>query len=247
MPAPIRSLRDSQSLDAPVYLAFSATARLWHRSVSRARRSSSGMPGPVTWSRTIKGHSGPSIALPSALLGVHLGFGKAADNTIRLWDINRDQDARKRATEIVQDVAFGHDGSYLRFRRPGQEGHTLDLATGQIVRIRGRRRCDRGRCDQSDGRAVSGGADKIVHIWDVATGNGDSSAPRGLRPTNPRCRVQPRRQTTASASDDRMIKLFTTSTGNMIKPLEGHLGSAVHSPVQHGRQDSLLPAWTMDS
>ncbi len=252
----IRNLRDTSDLSVATSLAFSPDGK------TLASASHMGQT-ILVWdartgylTRTLRGHASYINHVAFSPDGVHLASA-GGDDTIRLWDITQDQEARSLpGNDMVRDVAFGHDGSYLVSAGHDRVVTLWDLETGRSVRtFRGHADVILGVAISPDGRrVVSAGEDKLVRIWDVATGK-ELHVLTGHTAPVLDVAVSPDGKTVASASSDRTIKLWDVSTGRQKRTLEGHIGRVGTVRFSRdgkrlasaGKDDGFVLLWDLDS
>jgi WD40 repeat protein len=178
--------------------------------------------------RTFKGHSEPVLSVAVSPDGQQLASA-SNDRTLKLWEVATGKELRTfKGQHFVTCVAFSPDGKRLasggdtlklwEIAGGNLDCRTLQGHTGQVSSV----------ALSSDGqRLASGATDKMVKLWEVASGKelrslqGHTSAVNSVA-------FSPNGRRLASASEDRTVKLWEVATGKVLRTLQGHT-RGVHS------------------
>jgi small GTP-binding protein len=181
----------------------------------------------------------------------------AADNTVRLWDVESGQCLRVLEGHInwVRSVAWSPDG---RRALSGSEDKTVrlwDVESGQCLRV------FEGHTDgvwsvawSRDGRyALSGSGDNTVRLWEVES----SRCLRVLKGHTDRVlnvAWSPDGGRALSGADDDTVRLWDVESGQCLLVLEGHtdgVWSVAWSPdgrrTLSGSDDTTVRLWDIES
>jgi WD40 repeat protein/serine/threonine protein kinase len=183
----------------------------------------------------------------------------SSDGTVKTWDAGTGQQlpARKRHGGAVWGVAFSPDGRHLASgTRDGVE--VWDVATGQeVIRLHSPAPHVFGIAFSPDGqrlaaasRAVPGGADFAVTVWDVRTGNKQLTLGPAL--DNYSVAFSPDGRLLA-ASGDNTPRVWDSQTGQELLLLRGHTAqvhcNVAFSPdgrrLASGSGDAAIKLWDL--
>jgi uncharacterized protein (TIGR03067 family) len=202
-------------------------------------------------------HVGPVQSVAFSPKGDLVASG-SADQTVRLFNWNSDQEVRRFTTPkqtFVNSIAFTRDGHLLLAGGDGTDADNLvrlwDVADGQEVR---RFKGHRGfvtsvALSSDDRRALTGSQDQTARLWDVATGKellclkGHTALVEGVA-------FSPDGRHAATCSVDWSVRLWDLQTGQEVRQFPGHMGpvrSVAFSPdgtrLLTGGQDMTVRLW----
>jgi eukaryotic-like serine/threonine-protein kinase len=143
------------------------------------------------------------------------------DHIMRRWDISSSRQATNFAHMQSVDAVLSPDG---RMVLSGHSPITLrDVATGQKIRTFPARAIST-LAFSPDGRTfLSGGADHLLRLWDVASG-GELRKFSGHAGNVWSVAFSPDGQTALSGCEDGTIKLWDIASGQELRTLVGHTG-----------------------
>jgi eukaryotic-like serine/threonine-protein kinase len=206
------------------------TARLWEVATGKERA-------------LLKGHTSYVWAVAFSSDGKLLASG-SYDNTIRLWEVatGRLKATLRGLTNPVRSVAFSGDGNLLA-SGDGVAIKLWELATGQVKATLTLKRHTYGVASMAfsgDGKLLaSGGNDRMVKVWEVATGRERASLKGHTGPVSS-VAFSGDGKTLASGSYDNTIRLWEVATGREKGSLKGHTGRVTSVALS---DDGKTVAW----
>ena len=179
-----------------------------------------------------EGHRGPVSKAVFSADGKRVLSGSGfpnGDSTMRLWDVETGREIRQYrndGTNWVFGVALSHDGKQAL--SANSVGLTLwDVETGAVLH-----RMDFDSTNKTvltvafspDGkRAVSGGVDRVVRLWDLASGAQIRTLTGHLgRVMSVAFSPDGSQIVSCGLDEDKTVRLWNTETGKEILRLEGH-------------------------
>jgi U3 small nucleolar RNA-associated protein 13 len=176
-----------------------------------------------------EGHVDAVGAVAVAPRNSHLCASGSADRTIKLWDLAA---AKKWAASPGDE----DDVPKLKVMR-SWAGHDKDINSVAIA--------------PNDGMLASGSQDRLIKLWDCATGELRQVC-KGHKRGVWCVKFSPVDKVVASASADATIKLWSIADGTCLKTFEGHEGSVLKvafvcsgMQVLSAGSDGLVKLWTI--
>jgi WD40 repeat protein len=184
-------------------------------------------------------------------------LASAEDDVIRLQDTaaGRSLGELRGHAGAVRALAFSPDGKRLASaaRYPDLSPRLWDTATGRCVVLRGHKNTVLALAFSPDGKRIATGSrDRMVGIWDTATGRSIALLPGHTAPV---VRVLFNRdgERVISASWDHTLRLWNATSGDLLAVLDGHRGpvdaaelSADGLRLASLSQDGTVRLWNPD-
>jgi WD40 repeat protein/serine/threonine protein kinase len=145
------------------------------------------------------------------------------DNTARIWDLKANRTVTTLKTAAATRAAvFSRDGGLLYTGDRGGNVRVWGLPGGEPLRAWQYRGAIYTLALSPDGKTVAtAGTDRVVHLWDAATGQERLSLPGHAGPVYGLA-YRPDGKMLASAGWDRVIRLWDAGSGELVRALEGH-------------------------
>ncbi len=199
-----------------------------------------GDKGKVRRWRTADGKELPSLACPDADVyaiafspdGRTLVSGDAYPNgVVRFWDLTAGKERKRlpaRAHSGVSALAFSPNGKTVACGHGGVDP-VLRLLDAESGEVRWRLPVLFGSVDSlhfsPDGKtlAAAGGWDRVVVLWDAATGKEITPCVRHHGVVTAAA-LSPDGRLAATGGDDRVVRLWESASGRFVRELKGHRG-----------------------
>ncbi|KAI6044175.1 WD40 repeat-like protein [Pisolithus marmoratus] len=206
--------------------------------------------------KVLRGRTDKILSVAFSPDGKHIVSG-AADNSIRLWDVQaliRMGSPLKGHAGWVQSVAFSPDGELVVSGSYDETVRLWDIRRGALVGspFRGHSSKVLSVVFSPNGRTVvSASADKTIRLWDVHAGTGLGLPLQGHTSAVHSVAVSRAGTTIVSGSHDKTLRLWDIETRAQVGPvLKGHsdmVYAVAFSPdgktIVSGSEDKTLCLW----
>ena len=171
---------------------------------------------------------------------------------VHLWDAKTvtKMDRLNGLNNWVTSLLFSPDGETLAAGSDGGEIRLWDVATGTTTRdLEGHSQGVLSMAFSRNGAALATGSNDTVKVWNLATGDAGST----LKGEWAECvAFSPDRTMFATGSQDRLVRLYDMSTGEIIAVFEGHnnpVSSVLFTPdgkaLASGSYDGTMLLWDL--
>ncbi|QJW92750.1 WD40 repeat domain-containing protein [Frigoriglobus tundricola] len=175
--------------------------------------------------KVIEGHTVAVRGLALTADGRTLISG-AGDKTCRAWDLATGTELKRYGSgkDAVESVAVTLDGKYVLAGNDAGGVTVYEAKSGDVVSTYDKHEGARVPTivTTADGKtAISGGRDKDIHVWDIATGK-EIRRFKGHSDYVYQLALSPDGKSLLSASSDKTVCVWDVRSGKELKKFEGH-------------------------
>jgi WD40 repeat protein len=172
---------------------------------------------------TLRGHSNFVAGVAFRPDGRRLASA-SWDNTLKVWDLATQQEVLtlRGHTKEVWGVAFSPDGRCLASAGDDQTVKIWDASRSHEALVPcGHRNSVRCVALRPDGKRLASSGDSVIKLWDIATGQEESSFPIDAEQVEAMT-FSPDGRRLATGSRDRLVKVWDAVTGREVFRRGGH-------------------------